>query len=158
MVDYLKNAGIDEGKSVLDLACGWGLSGIFCARVLKSSVTWIDGDGEVSPYLNLMAGKNRVEPNFIQMDLEKVGRNLLRDIDIVIASDVCFCDTLIDPLRRFIQRAKKASVSRVIISDPGRWPFDDLSDLFLNKRWVELMEWEVTKPVAVHGKILEFRF
>ena len=47
-------------------------------------------------------------------------RNLLKSIDIVIGSDICFCDLLIDPIRRFINRAKKASVAQVFISDPGR--------------------------------------
>jgi predicted nicotinamide N-methyase len=155
MVDYLKSTGIANGKRVLDLACGWGLSGIFCARVLKSRVTWIDGDEDVFPFLKLLADVNSVDTDFISMDLDKVGRRILSETDIVIASDICFCDTLIDPLRRFVNRARKAAVSQVIISDPGRWPFDDLTEIFLNKQGVELMDWKVTRPVDVQGKILK---
>jgi predicted nicotinamide N-methyase len=155
MVDYLKSAGIAKGKRILDLACGWGLSGIFCARVLKSRVTWIDGDADVFPFLKLLADANSVDTDFIPMDLDKVGRSILGKTDIVIASDICFCDTLIDPLRRLVNRAREAAVSQVIISDPGRWPFDDLAEIFLNKRGVELVAWKVSGPVDAEGKILK---
>lgn len=158
LIDYLKHTENLHGEKVLDLACGWGLPGIFCARVLKSHVTWIDGDGMVYPYLKVQAENNSVIPNFMAMDIEKVGKNILKDIDVVIASDICFCDSLIDPLRRFINRAKKAAVSRIYISDPGRWPFDDLSELFLNKSGATLIEWEITNPVNAQGKILELKF
>jgi predicted nicotinamide N-methyase len=158
LIDYLKNAGMIAGKRILDLACGWGLSGIFCARVLKSKVTWVDGDEEVYPYLKLLAEKNKVEANFLHMDFDKVGRDILRNVDIVIASDVCFCDSLIDPIRRLVNRAKNASVTRIYISDPGRWPFDDLTEIYINKKGAELLEWQVTKPVNAKGKILKLSF
>lgn len=155
LIDFLKNAGMGKGKRILDLACGWGLSGIFCARAFNAEVTWIDGDEEVYPYLNLLAEKNRVTGNFFHMDIDDVGRSLLRNIDIVIASDICFCDSLIDPLRRFINRARNAAVSRIYISDPGRWPFDDLTELYIDRKGAELVEWNVTKPVNAQGKILK---
>ena len=158
LIDYLKNNKVVEGKRVLDMACGWGLPGIFCAKVCGSKVTWVDGDEKVYPFLKSLADKNSVEPNFIHMDFNRVGQNLLKDIDIVIASDVCFCDTLIDPIRRFSNRAKKAKVQEIYISDPGRWPFEDLAELFIKKKCAELLDWEVTKPVKSHGKILKLCF
>lgn len=150
--------GVGDAKTILDLACGWGLPGIFCAKVFNASVTWIDGDEEVYPYLELLAEKNGVPANFMKMDINKVGRSILRDIDVVIASDICFCDTMIDPLRRFINRARSASVSHIFISDPGRWPFDDLAKLFINYDGTELVEWRVTDPVNTKGKILKISF
>lgn len=155
LIDYLKNNRVAEGKRVLDMACGWGLPGIFCAKVCDSKVTWIDGDGKVYPFLKAIAEMNRVKPDFIKMDINRVGQKILKDIDIIIASDICFCDTLIDPIRRFINRAKKAKVKEIYISDPGRWPFEDLAELFINKRYAELLDWEVTKPVKSQGKILK---
>lgn len=143
---------------MLDLACGWGLSGIYCAKAFNSKVTWIDGDEEVYPYLNLLAEKNKVTGDFIHIDIDQVGREILKNIDIVIASDICFCDTLIDTLRRFINRANKASVSQIYISDPGRWTFDELAEMFVQKKGAELIEWSVTKPVKSEGKILKLSF
>lgn len=158
LIDYLKNNRIIGGKRILDLACGWGLSGIFCARVFNSKVTWVDCDKEVYPYLNIIAKTNNIKTNFIHMDINKVGGNILQNIDIVIGSDICFCDTLIDPIRRFINRAKNSSVSQVYISDPGRWPFDDLVEIFIRKKGVELINWEVKEPVNLQGKILKLSF
>lgn len=155
LIDYLKNNRMFAGTSILEIACGWGLPGIFCAKVFGAKVTWIDGDEEVYPYLKLLAETNKIETNFIHMDINSVGRDILQDIDIVVGSDLCFCDSLIDPIRRFINRAKKSSVSQVYISDPGRWPFDDLADLFARKKGTELIDWEINKPVCLQGKILK---
>jgi predicted nicotinamide N-methyase len=158
LIDYLKNSRIINGKRIIDIACGWGLTGIFCAKIFNSKVTWVDNDKEIYPYLKLMAKTNNIETNFMHMDINKVGRNILRNIDIVIGSDICFCDSLIDPIRRFIKRAKNASVSEVYISDPGRWPFDDLAEVFIRKQGAELFDWKVTKPVNAQGKILKLSF
>lgn len=158
VIDYLKKMSMKSKARVLDLACGWGLSGIFCAKSFDSRVTWIDGDDEVYPYLNLLAEKNKVEGTFMHMDIDDVGRKILEKTDIVVASDICFSDELIDSLRRFINRAKKSSVSRIYISDPGRWTFLDLAEMFTKKRGVKLIDWEVTKPVKMEGKILELSF
>lgn len=158
VIDYLKSIRLKGKKRVLDLACGWGLSGIFCAKTFNSKVTWIDGDEEVYPYLNLLAEKNKVEGTFMHMDIDDIGRKILKKTDIVVASDICFCDSLIDTLRRFINRAKKASVSRIYLSDPGRWTFDDLAGKYENKKGADLIEWKVTKPVNMEGKILELSF
>ena len=89
---------------------------------------------------------------------EHIQRGVLRNVDIIIASDICFCHSLIDPLRRLIQRAKKACVERILISDPGRWPFDDLCDLFIGEKGVELIEWQAQEPSPVNGKILSMQF
>jgi predicted nicotinamide N-methyase len=158
LLDYLKNSRIANGTKILDIACGWGLAGIFCAKFFDSKVTWLDGDKEVYPYLKILGEINGIKTNFLHMDINKVGRNILRNIDIVIGSDICFCDTLIDPIRRFINRSKNSSVSQVYISDPGRWPFDDLVDIFIGKKGVELIDWKVKKPVNQEGKILKINF
>jgi SAM-dependent methyltransferase len=158
LIDYLKRDRLIAGQSVLDIACGWGLSGIFCAKRFNSKVTWIDGDEEVYPYLRLMGEINKIKINFIHRDINRVRRSILQNIDVIIGSDICFCDTLIDPIRKFIDRAKKASVAQVYIADPGRWPFDELADLFIRKREAELLDWQTTKPTSVQGRILKFSF
>ncbi len=158
LIDYLKNSSLISGQRILDIGCGWGLSGIYCAKNLNAIVTCVDGDEEVYPYLKLMAETNKAKINLLSMEIDKIKRNLLKSIDIVIGSDICFCDTLIDPIRRFIHRAKKASVAQVFISDPGRWPFDDLADLFIKKRGTELIEWKTNSPVNVQGRILKLVF
>ena len=158
LIDYLKESRAAENKRVLELACGWGLPGIFCSRVLSSKVTWIDGDDKVYPFYKILVEENKIKENFIHMDINRVGRKILKNIDIVIASDMCFCDSLIDPIRRFINRAKEAGVSQVYISDPGRWPFEDLAETFKKNKSAELIDWKTNSPVKAEGKILCFRW
>lgn len=83
----------------------------------------------------------------LKKEFDSIRRSILNDYDVIIGSDICFCDTLVDPLRRLIQRAKNAGVSQIIISDPGRGPFDDLSGLYAKKRDTELINWEIGKIV-----------
>ena len=108
--------------------------------------------------MNLLSKLNNVKIDFFNLDFNKIKKNILKNVDLVIGSDICFCDSLIDPLRRFFQRAKKASVQQILISDPGRWPFDDLVDLYLGRKGVELIEWQTNKPFNLFGKILKIEF
>lgn len=140
---------------MLDLGCGWGLAGIYCAKKLKANVIWADVDAAVAPYLRLMAKTNQVKPHFLNLGIEQIKRGVLQQVDVIIASDICFCDTLIDPLRRLINRAKTAGVKQILISDPGRWPFDDLAELMAHKKRTALVEWETHKPADLKGKILK---
>lgn len=158
LIDYLQTYQPDLQVRVLDFGCGWGVTGIYCAKEFEAAVTWADIDAAVLPYLNLMAESNKVDVNFLNLGVEQVRRPLLRNIDMVVASDICFCDTLIDPLRRLINRAKAACVKQILISDPGRWPFEELADHFLNQRGVELIEWQSRIPRKTEGKILKINF
>lgn len=156
LIDYLQSAGIASGIRLLDLGCGWGLAGIFGAKTLKADVVWADIDCAVLPYLNLMAQTNGVQTRFLELGIEQVKRPLLRQVDLIVASDICFCDTLIDPLRRMINRARAAgTVQQILIADPGRWPFDDLCELMENKKGVSLIERQIDEPRTISGKILK---
>ncbi len=158
LIDYLKSLNIDSGKKIMDVGCGWGVTGIYCAKTLNAEVTSVDGDNDVYPYLEAQGEANGVKTNFINRDINNIRRKMLNNFDMVVGSDICFCDTLTEALRKFIHRAKKASVSQVLISDPGRWPFDDLVDLFKNKPWADVIDWEIETPVKTKGKILKFTF
>lgn len=158
LIDYMEKTRLASDKRVMDLACGWGLSGIYCARAQGACVTCVDIDVAVEPYVKAIAKANKVTVEFEQLGFEHIKRGVLRNVDIIIASDICFCDSLIDPLRRLIQRAKKASVERILISDPGRWPFEDLCELFMGKKGIELIEWQAEEPSPVNGIILSIRF
>jgi len=143
---------------VLDIGCGWGLAGIYCAMQPDTVVVAADADEEVYPFLNLMAESNKVKVDFRHLAIDQIRRDTLRKIDFLIAADICFCDSLIDPIRRLIGRAKNAGVGEILIADPGRWPFDDLAELFENKKGAELFLWETRQPVRTSGKILRIKF
>jgi predicted nicotinamide N-methyase len=158
LIDYLQSTGMVAGKRVLDFGCGWGLAGIYCAMQPDTAVMCTDVDEQVYPYLKLMAESNKVQVDFRHLAIDQIRRDTLRQIDFLIAADICFCDSLIDPIRRMIGRAKKAGIQEVLIADPGRWPFDDLAALFERKKEAELINWEAHRPDPTTGKILRIRF
>jgi cyclopropane fatty-acyl-phospholipid synthase-like methyltransferase len=61
LIDYLKNSDIGYRQRIMDIGCGWGLPGIYCAKNLNADVTSIDGDDEVYPYLKAQAEANCAE-------------------------------------------------------------------------------------------------
>ncbi len=159
LIDYLCTMGVTPGLRLLDLGCGWGLAGIFGAKTLGADVVWADVDDAVVPYLELMAQTNGVRARFHKLGIDQVRRNMLEQLDMIVASDICFCDTLIDPLRRLVNRAKSAkTVRHILIADPGRWPFDDLCDLMADRKGVSIIEHQIDQPRKLEGKILKIAF
>ena len=55
MMKYLKKHPLKPGTRVLEIGCGWGLPGIFCAKEFNARVTGSDLDANVFPYLGLHA-------------------------------------------------------------------------------------------------------
>ncbi len=156
LIDYLNAMDIEPGVRLLDLGCGWGLSGIFAAKRLDADVLWTDVDDAVAPYLELMARTNGVHARFRKLGIEQVRGDLLSRLDMIVASDICFCDTMIDPLRRLISRARAAGTVRyILLADPGRWPFDDLCELMTGREGVTLIEHQIEQPKRIDGKVLK---
>jgi hypothetical protein len=79
----------------------------------------------------------------------------LREFDVMIGADICFWDSLIDPLRRLILRALRAGVRLVLVADPGRSPFEELSEYFVNRRRAVILDWTAQRPRRTQGRILE---
>ena len=78
LIDYLEKTRLALRKRVIDLGCGWGLNGIYCAKKQDSSVTCVDVDKEVKPYIDLMAKINSVNISFINRGVDQVRHNLLK--------------------------------------------------------------------------------
>ena len=60
IMDYLLQHPPRRGSKVMEIGCGWGILGIFCAQQFKSKVTAIDADEHVFPYLDAHALLNDV--------------------------------------------------------------------------------------------------
>ncbi len=61
LIDYLKKHPPEHRKRVIDVGCGWGISGIWCAQQFGSKVTSVDADPDVFPFLQATADINGVE-------------------------------------------------------------------------------------------------
>lgn len=154
LMDYLKKHPIPKGSRVLELGCGWGPAGIYCAKKFKARVTGIDADDAVFPYLELHAQENGVEIETRQIRFEKLTRKILSKYDVIIGGDICFWDELALVLEKLVNRAVKAGVKQIILADPGRPPFLDMADRCVDKHCAEFLSWEAKRPRHSTGCLL----
>ncbi len=161
IMDFLRGEGMPSGTRVLDAGCGWGLTGIWCARAFDAEVTGADIDEEVFPYLDLHAAVNKVEVATMETDFDGIRTAALKKFDLIVGADICFWDEMVDPLKRLIKRALNANVRMVIIADPGRAPFEQLAGYFINNgegKWTaEALDRKVDKPRRIRGRLLVIR-
>lgn len=155
LMDYLRRHPLPKGARVMEIGCGWGLAGIYCAKKFDAIVTGVDIDAEVFPYLRLHAAINKVDVATLQKKFNKLKETDLQDIDVVIGADICFWDKMVFPLKRFIRRALNAGVKEVIIADPARSPFEKLSKYFVKKGKGETLDWHVQRPRNIRGQLLK---
>jgi predicted nicotinamide N-methyase len=154
LMDYLDRRGMSKGARVMEVGCGWGLAGIYCAKKHGAIVTGIDIDPEVFAFLRLHADINSVQIGSMKKTFVSVTERQLRKVDVVIGSDICFWDTMVDPLKRFIRRALRANVRLVLIADPGRAPFERLGEYFVKTGRGETLSWTARRPRRVRGRLL----
>jgi predicted nicotinamide N-methyase len=128
LIDYLHRNPLPRGARVIDVGCGWGLTGVWLAKTQGARVLSIDADAAVEPYLQLQARINGVAVEFRERRFEQLDRRLLAGADLLIGSDICFWDEMVEPLYRLLRRAGQAGVGKAIIGDPGRPPFWALSE------------------------------
>ena len=156
IMDYLKKHPLKKNLRVLEIGCGWGLLGIYCARQFDAQVTGIDADENVLPYMQLHAEQNGVCVEGKKMTFQQLTTAKLQDFDIIIGADICFWEEMSGMLFNLIKRAKKAGVSQVIIADPCRSPFTDLAQrcqkIYGEQARVE-SKW-LKRPVNASGEIL----
>ena len=154
LIDYIRSRKLRSNSYVLDLGCGWGLAGIYCAKSFKAEVTAVDKDISVFPYLELHTKINHVTISMEQKDFKELRQAYLKDIDVIIGSDICFWDSLISPLKLLILRGLHAGIRAVIIADPGRDPFEELGRYFVKRKMGEIIEWSTLRPNRIQGRIL----
>lgn len=157
LIDYLSEFPLQEGARVLELGCGWGLAGIWCARALGASVVALDADEGVFPFLECQATANGVEVDTIQLRFEDISAGDLAQFDAIIATDVCFWDAQVPVLRDLLAAALEEGVPRVVLADPGRPSFRALADEVC--RWPGIdcrySDWAVAEPHNLWGLVLD---
>ena len=163
LMDYLRDITLEPGMRVLELGCGWGLGGIFCAKEFGADVVSLDADESVLPYAEYHAQLNGVETDTIAARFEDISIDDLAQFDLIIGADICFWDELADLLHGVIEKAINAGVPRIILTDPGRPPFRELAehidtvseeepDLGLE---VIYSDWDVPEPYNQWGLVLD---
>jgi predicted nicotinamide N-methyase len=157
LIDYFKQCGFTRGSRVLDIGCGWGLAGIYCAKNHKSTVTCMDSDSAVFPYVRLHADINNVDITTMETRFEGLTVVNMKNFEIIIGADICFWDNMFETLKRLVLRALESGVKTVVLSDPGREPFEKLGKYFTEEGNGKIMNWAVTRPHSIQGRILRIK-
>lgn len=154
IIDYLNRNRPEHANSVIDVGCGWGASGIWCAKKLGADVTSMDADPAVFPFLEVAAKLNGVSTTPLVKRFEKLTTRRLSQFDMLIATDICFWDELVDPVYKMVNRAVKAGVKHILIADPERPTFHEMAERCVKKHCAELIEWETHSPIKARGAIM----
>ena len=153
-IDFLSHQGLPAKARVLDIGCGWGLAGIYCAKNHRAKVTGMDADKAVFPYLQLHAAINGVAIKTWHRKFEKVKKKDLVGTNLIIGTDICFWDEMVKPLYKLIKKAIEVGVGQIIIADPGRPPFHELSEKVVEQLGGEVKEWEIDAEVTADAYLL----
>lgn len=154
VMNYLNDHPPAKKSRVMEVGCGWGLLSIYCANTFKARVTGVDADPNVLPYLKVLATLNDVKVKTRKSYFQKIPRKVLAKQDLVIGSDICFWDNLVDALYQLIKRSVKAGVETIIIADPGRSPFLKLAKKCKKKYGAQLIPCDVHWPDKAVGYLL----
>jgi predicted nicotinamide N-methyase len=154
LLDYLQQRGVAPQARVLELGCGWGLVGIYCAKTFQAQVTGLDADTAVFPYLQLHAQRNGVHLATRHSTFADLTSQELAAFDLIVGADICFWEELVEPLYQLVRRSVAAGVPEILVADPGRPPFDDLCARCVPQGDAEVLTWTMTTPVAESGRIL----
>ncbi|GAA5314972.1 MAG: hypothetical protein AseanaTS_01760 [Candidatus Pelagadaptatus aseana] len=155
LMDYLQECPPDRDIKILEIGCGWGLGGIYCAKHFNAHVTSLDADPSVFPFLRHHAELNGVHVTTWQKRFEKITKQELAEFDLIIGADICFWDELTPIVRNLIKRALQAGVPRVVLTDPGRPTFREVGEYFCERYDAVYSDWDVPSPHNVWGLILD---
>ncbi len=154
LIDYLNTHRPAHCEKVLDVGCGWGIAGIWCAKALGSSVTSVDADPGVFPFLEASAALNGVATTQLASTLQNLSSRQLSRYDMLIAADICFWDDLVDPVFNLVNRAVKAGVKQIVIADPERPTFFAMASRCETRHCAELIEWKTSTPLRARGALM----
>ena len=154
LMDYLHKHRPEHCASVIDVGCGWGVSGIWCARTLGSDVTSVDADRDVFPYLQATAQLNKVELSPLVSRFEKLTTKQLAQFDMLIAADICFWDELVNPVYNMVTRAGTAGVKHILIAEPERSPFYEMAERCVQRHCADIVDWQTRSPIEARGAIM----
>lgn len=141
LMDYLAANPIPRNGRVVEIGCGWGLLGIWCAKTFDCRVLLTDADEHVFPYAIAHARLNGVSVEMEQARFDAISESHLDGCDVLLGADICFWPELGSQVRRLIRRSAEIGVGRILVADPGRSTFMHMaesccSDLGLGARLI----------------------
>lgn len=154
LMAFLSSLPIKTNETILDVGCGRGLTSVFCAKHFSASVTAIDADPNVYPFLSALERANNCQTQHLNIEYEAINTLLLKNFKYLIASDICFWDEMTVTLIELIERAINAGVNTIAISDPGRPPFLKAAEYCVEKFYAEIIESQLNDSLNEEAYIL----
>ena len=157
VMDYLRENGLRKGSTAMEIGCGWAPLSVYVAREFKAKVTALDLDREVFPFVDVLAELNAVAVTHRRADFTKLKGKDLGGYRYLLGADICFWDSLVEPLARMVNRAIKNGTERVVIADPGRPTFYEFCDRMAKHHDTRLAEWYAIEPEHYEGEVIDIR-
>lgn len=154
VIDYLHRHPPAAARRVIDVGCGWGIGGVWCARQLRADVTSVDADPNVFPFLDVVAGLNGVATQHQARRFQQLTTRQLAGYDLMIGADICFWDELVKPVCNMVNRAIRAGVGQIVLADPERPTFVEMAERVIDRHGGELLEWSTRGPLNARGVLL----
>lgn len=154
VIDYLHRNPPARPDAVIDVGCGWGIGGIWCAKEYSAQVTSVDADPAVFPFLDVVGHLNKVQTKHQVRRFEQLTARQLADYDMMIGADICFWDELVNPVCNMVNRAVRAGVGKIILADPERPTFVEMAERVIDRHGGELLEWKTRGPMRIRGVLL----
>ncbi len=149
LIKYLQEIPFDlKGLRVLEIGCGWGLLGVYLAKVHSCHVTCTDIDERVLPVAQLHAELNGVSIKTKKASFEELKESFLNCFDLIVGAEVCYSDEVGREITELVQRAFNGNTNHVLIADPGRPDFYDCHSFCAKHYKAELID----LPGSVNGK------
>ncbi len=156
LMDFLQEYPLEKGARVLEVGCGYGLGGIYCAKHFDAELTSLDADPTVFPYLNHHANLNNVKAKTWKCRYEGVRKIDLEAFDVIIGADICFWDSMSRALYNLVKRAKQTNKDiRIVMTDPGRPPFREMAEKAVETLGADYLDWHVNHPHNASGLVLD---
>lgn len=154
LMDFLAEEPPAPDTRVIEIGCGWGAPSVMLAKQFRSKIIALDIDDAVEPLLRLHCELNGCKVDFLRRDFGSLTREDLAPCKLLIGSDICFWDHLIDPAYNLIITAQAMGTLKIAIADPGRPPFWDLVNRLVKTTNVEVITRTIYEPRKTRKFIL----
>lgn len=154
IMEYLKQNPLPSGQRIMDIGCGWGLLGIYCAKHFDGDSLLVDADSRVFPYVHSHETLNEVSVQTEQATFNELTAEDFSKRDIVLGADICFWPSMVRELKSLIATAIRAGVKTIILADPGRSTFLQLAEHCKENYFTRLESWQSQEQTTSKGMLL----